>query len=120
ERARTTGSRAVTVAVRRDDLTDPEVLALVAEHFADMYRNSPPGHAHALAIDGLRSPDVTFWTAWIGDTVCGCGALKEVDRVTGESKSMRTRRGFLRRGIAQAVLDRIIATACERGYERLV
>jgi putative acetyltransferase len=75
---------------------------------------------HALAIEGLRATNVTFWTAWVDGTLCGCGALKELDPGTGEVKSMRTRPAFLRRGVGQAILDEIVRTARGRGYSRLV
>jgi putative acetyltransferase len=34
---------------------------------------------HALNLDALRAPEITFWTAWDGRTLLGCGALKELD-----------------------------------------
>ena len=108
------------IEIRRDDLSSPAVQRLIAEHVSDMYSNSPPGHAHALALESLRAPDVTFWTAWINGALCGCGALKELDPITGEVKSMRTRAGFLRRGVGQAILDEITRTARQRGYSRLL
>ena len=107
------------VLVRIDDLTAPEVHALIAEHRAEMRGNSPADHAHALAIDGLRAPDITFFTAWQQDRLAGCGALRELDATCGEVKSMRTRAGFLRQGVGQAVLDTIVATARQRGYRQL-
>lgn len=107
------------IQTRIDDLSSREVQALVAEHLAGMHGNSPAGHVNALALEALRRPDVTFWSAWRGTDLCGCGALKELDASSGEIKSMRTRAGFLRQGVAQAVLDEIIRTARERGYSRL-
>lgn len=109
----------MTLHVRIDDLSSPEVQALVAEHLAGMHGNSPPGHVHALAIEGLRSPGITFFTAWQGDRLCGCGALKALDARSGEIKSMRTRQAFLRQGVGQAVLDEIVRTAKARGFERV-
>lgn len=108
------------VIVRQDDLASPEVQALIDEHLSGMQRHSPPGHVHALTIQHLRAPGVTFWTAWADGMLCGCGALKELDRLTGEVKSMRTRPGFLRRGVGQAILDEIVRTGRQRGYSRLV
>ena len=102
-----------------DDLSSPEVQALIAEHLAGMHSNSPPGHVNALALESLRQPDVTFWSAWRGVDLCGCGALKELDGTSGEVKSMRTRSRFLRSGVGQAVLDEIVRTAKSRGYKRL-
>lgn len=107
------------IIVRPDDLSSAEVQALVAEHLSGMHVNSPPGHVNALAIENLRAPDVTFWTAWSDGSLCGCGALKELDASTGEVKSMRTRPAFLRRGVGQAILDEIVRTGRERGYARL-
>jgi putative acetyltransferase len=110
----------VGMHIRQDDLSSSEVRLLVAEHLSGMHGNSPPGHVHALATESLRSPQVTFWVAWADGVPCGCGALKELDSRTGEVKSMRTRTGFLRRGVGQAILDEIIRTARQRGYSCLL
>lgn len=103
-----------------DDLSSAEVQSLVTEHLSGMQSNSPPGHVYALAIESLRAPKVTFWTAWMDGRLCGCGALKELDPLTGEVKSMRTRAAYLRRGVGQAILDEIVRTAHRRGYSRLL
>jgi putative acetyltransferase len=110
----------VVIEVRQDDLSSEEVQALIAEHLSGMHSNSPTGHAHALAVEHLRAANVTFWTAWTDGVLCGCGALKELDPLTGEIKSMRTRAVFLRRGVGQAILDEILGTARRRGYSRLL
>ena len=102
-----------------DDLSSAEAKGLIAEHLAGMQGNSPPGHVHALAIEGLRAPGVTFWTAWQDERLCGCGALKELTDTSGEVKSMRTRPEYLRQGVGQAVLSTVVAEARSRGYERL-
>lgn len=107
------------IHVRVDDLSSPQVQALVAEHLAGMHGHSPAGHVHALAVEGLRAPEITFWTAWMDGALCGCGALKALSPSAGEVKSMRTRAAFLRKGVGQAVLDAIVRTARERGYESL-
>jgi putative acetyltransferase len=110
----------MSIVIRQDDLSSAEVQSLIVEHLSGMHSNSPPGHVHALAIEGLRAPNVTFWTAWIGGTLCGCGALKQLTPLMGEVKSMRTRLVFLRRGVGQAVLDEIVRTARQHGYSRLL
>lgn len=109
----------MTIDVREDDLSGSEVQALVGEHLAGMRGNTPAGQVHALAIEGLRAPGITFWAAWRGGLLCGCGALKELDARAGEIKSMRTRAAFLRQGVGQAVLDRIVQTAESRTYTHL-
>ena len=108
------------VQVRPDDLSSPEVQSLVAEHLAGMQGNTPAGHVHALAIDGLRHPDVTFMTAWIGPDLCGCGALKRLDAQAAELKSMRTRARWLRQGVGQAVLDALVQQARAQGLTQLL
>lgn len=105
--------------IRPDDITDPRVLKLLNEHRESMFDHSPPESVHALDIDGLRAPDVTFWTAWDGDELLGCGALKEIDPRHGEVKSMRTASAHLRKGVARRILDHITDSARQRGYERL-
>lgn len=107
------------IDVRTDDLSSPLVRELIAEHLAGMQGHSPAGHVHALAIDGLKAPDVTFWSAWADGELCGCGAMKGLSTTTGEVKSMRTRQAHLRQGVGQAVLDEIVRTAGHRGYSHL-
>ena len=107
------------IDVHLDDLGSSDAQGIVAEHLAGMYGNSPPGHVHALAIDGLKAPDTTFWSAWSDGQLCGCGALKQLTADSGEVKSMRTRPAFLRQGAGQAVLEQIMQTALNRGYARL-
>jgi putative acetyltransferase len=103
-----------------DDLSGPEVAALLADHLASMHELTPAESVHALDLSELRTPDVTFWSAWAGAELAGCGALKELDPRRGEVKSMRTAPAHLRRGVAAAVLDEIVATARERGYDELL
>ena len=105
--------------IRVDDLRGAEIVALLQEHLAEMYEVSPPESVHALDIDRLRKPEITFWTVWDGDALAGCGALKELDRTHGEIKSMRTSRLYKRKGVAATMLAHIIAEAERRRYRRL-
>jgi putative acetyltransferase len=105
--------------IRQDDLSGPEIRALLAEHLRSMHELSPPESVHALPIDKLRQADVTFWTVWSGDELLGCGALRELDAAHGEIKSMRTSQAHRRRGAARAMLEHILAEARRRGYARL-
>ena len=105
--------------IELDDLSRPEVHALLQEHLSNMYELSPPENVHALDLTALRQPDVTFWTVWDGGVLLGCGALKELTPTHGEVKSMRTPQALRRRGAARAVLSHIVAEARSRGYRRL-
>ena len=102
-----------------DDVTGPEITALIGEHLRDMHVKTPPESIHALGLEKLRQPDITFWTAWEGDELLGCGALKELDPRHGEIKSMRTARAHLRKGVAAAMVRHILDEARRRGYTRV-
>lgn len=102
-----------------DDLTRPQVLALLEEHLTNMHALSPRESVHALDVSGLRAPEITFWTVWDGEDLVGCGALKQLSPEHGEVKSMRTPERLRRRGAGRAILTHIVAVARERGYRRL-
>ena len=105
--------------IERDDLTRPDVVALIELHLRSAFENSPPGSVFALDLSGLRDPAVTLWSAWEGDDLLGMGALKQLDAGHGELKSMRTAPAHLRKGVAAAMLDHLIAEGRRRGYARL-
>lgn len=101
------------------DFDNPQVLALLRLHLAGMHASSPPGTVYALDLSGLRHPSISFFAAWAVDTLVGMGALKEIDRLTGEIKSMRTHPEHLRQGVGAEILEHLITLARERGYQRL-
>lgn len=105
--------------IRVDDLRGPQIIALLQEHLDEMHRISPPESVHALDLSGLRKPEITFWTAWIGADLAGSGALKRLTAEHGEIKSMRTAAPFKRQGVAAAMLRHILDEAARRGYRRL-
>jgi putative acetyltransferase len=105
--------------IRADDLSESEVRDLLQEHLRSMAELSPPESMHALDIDALRRPGISFWTAWSDTELLGCGALKEIDPEHGEIKSMRTVAAHRQRGVARSMLTHIIAEADHRSYARL-
>ncbi|WP_433750903.1 GNAT family N-acetyltransferase [Paenibacillus amylolyticus] len=105
--------------IKVDDLSGVQVKALIAEHLQGMAVDSPPESIHALNLDGLKKPEITFWCAWEGDDLLGCGAIKELDREHAELKSMRTASAHLRKGVARKILAHIMEVAVERGYKRI-
>lgn len=102
-----------------DDLSRPQVLALLREHLTNMHELSPPEKVFAFDAAKLRAPGVTFWTVWEDDRLLGCGALKELSAEHGEVKSMRTPQALRRRGAGRAILAHIIEVARQRGYRML-
>jgi putative acetyltransferase len=105
--------------IKIDDLSGRELAELLAEHLRCMAEVSPPESRHALSLDKLRQPDITFWSVWEGQELVGCGALKELDTQHGEIKSMRTAKAHLRKGVATRVLEHLLSEARRRGYSRL-
>ena len=126
-----------------DDLSRPAIHALLNEHLQSMRELSPPESVHALDLQKLRQPDITFWSAWEGPLLLGCGALKALeahhghlpdallgqrrgehhnqhhDQGHGEIKSMRTPAALRRQGAGRAILAHIIDVARSRAYDRL-
>lgn len=111
--------------IELDDLSRPQVHALLNEHLANMRELSPPESVHALDLSKLRSPDITFWTVWHDERrdeqalLLGCGALKQLGAEHGEVKSMRTPTALRRRGAGRVMLAHIVDVARSRGYRRL-
>ena len=107
------------MSITEGGLDDPDVLALLREHLQGMADHSPPESIHALDVEGLKAPGITFWTIRDGSEVLGCIALKQLDERHGEIKSMRTASAHLRKGVGAALLEHLVAEARRRGYERL-
>lgn len=106
-------------SIREDDLTGPEVAGLLRLHLSEMHQWSPACSVHAMPIERLRAPDVTFFTAWDGDRLAACGAIKQLDARHGELKSMRADPAYRGKGAGRAVLDHLLAVARARGYTRV-
>jgi len=105
--------------IKIDDLKSSEIYELLQEHLQSMRLHSPPESVHALDIEALRKPEITFWTVWESGELLGCGALKELDSQHGEIKSMRTSSLHLRKGVARNLLNHILEEAKRRGYSRV-
>ena len=108
-----------TFRITEDDLTGPAVAALLQLHLDEMHRWSPPGSVHALPLERLRAPDVTFYAAWHGAELAACGALKALGERHGELKSMRAAPAWRGRGAGRAMLEHLLSAARARGYTRV-
>ena len=107
------------IEIRVDDLAGEAIRALIAFHLDGMHDTSPPESVHALDIDGLRHPSITFWSAWIGGELAGIAALKSIDAERGELKSMRVDDRFRGSGVGRALLRHLIVEARRRGMTSL-
>ncbi|MER5651011.1 GNAT family N-acetyltransferase [Streptosporangium sp. NPDC002524] len=102
-----------------DDLSGPEIAGFLDEHVQEMRSTTPLESKHALDLDGLRKPEITFWSVLDGDTLVGCGAIKRLDASHAEVKSMRTAPARKRSGTASLLLEHIITEARRMGFTRL-
>ncbi len=105
--------------IRVDDLSGSEIAEFLEEHIKDMKAVSLPESKHALDLEGLRKPEITFWTVWDGSSLIGCGAIKELDANHAEVKSMRTSVPQRGKGVASMLLQYILNEAKLRGYRRI-
>jgi putative acetyltransferase len=105
--------------IREDDLSGEAIRALVALHLSGMHAESPPDKVHALPVERLRASDVTFWSAWAGDTLAGMGAMRHLAPDHGELKSMRVAPDFLGQGVGEAILRHLLGEARARGCTRV-
>jgi len=99
-----------------DDLAGPEVAALLALHLGEMHQWSPACKVHAMPLERLRQPDVTFYSAWDGATLAAVGALKHLGDQRGELKSMRAAPAYRGQGAGKAILEHLMAEARRRRY----
>ncbi len=102
-----------------DDLLGPEIAALLEAHTAELRGISPPESKHALDLEGLRRPEITFWTMWDDESLVGCGAIQDLGGGHAELKSMRISSPYTRRGLASMLLRHIIGEARKRGYRQI-
>ena len=107
------------VVIAVDDPRVDDVRALLEAHLAFSRAVTPPGHVHALGIDGLLDPAVTFFSAHRGGVLVGIGALKRLDASHAEVKSMHTSEAARGQGVGRAMVDHLLAVAAERNYQRV-
>jgi putative acetyltransferase len=101
-------------------LDDPRVIALLRHHLTKARETTPAENAYALDLSGLKAPDIRFWSAWEGETLLGCGAMRSLSATEAEVKSMHTARAARRRGVGSAILRHIMAEARAAGHRRLL
>ncbi|MBP0460631.1 GNAT family N-acetyltransferase [Streptomyces montanisoli] len=102
-----------------DDLSGRQIAEFLEEHVQEMRSITALESKHALDLDELRNPKVTFWTALDGDALVGCGAIKKLDAGHAELKSMRTSSACKRSGVASQLLEHILTEAKRMGLARI-
>jgi putative acetyltransferase len=105
--------------IRIEDPGQPDVRALLERHLAFCHAATPPEHAFALDLDGLRDPSITVFALRRDGELLGVGALKELDPAHGEIKSMHTAAEARGLGVGRALVEHLVATGARRGYARV-
>ena len=108
-----------SLLIAPDDPARPDVTALLEVHAAFAVAESPPGTCHFLDVAGLKTPDISFWSAREGETLLGVVALKALDDRSGEVKSMHVAQAARGKGAGQALMAHLINEARGRGYRSL-
>jgi putative acetyltransferase len=102
-----------------DDPRAEDVRELLDRHLAFANLHSPPEDVHALDVDGLVDPGVTFFGFRLEGELLGVGAIQRLDGDHAELKSMHTAKTARGRGIGRAMLDHLIGVARDRGFRRV-
>lgn len=102
-----------------DDPRAADVRALLERHLVFTAEHSPPEDVHALDVDALVDPSITFVSYRVAGEVLGVGALKDLGAGDGELKSMHTAAAARGRGVAGAIVEHLVDLARERGLTRL-
>ncbi len=107
------------LVVAAEDPRVDDVQALLERHLAFARTVTPPAGVHALDVDGLLDPTVTFFTARRDGELLGVGAFKELSRSHAEVKSMHTVEAVRGQGVGRALVDHLLSVAADRNYLRV-
>ena len=107
------------LTIRPGGLDDERVIGMLRFHFDTNMAVTPPGSAHVFDVGRLKAPDISFWSAWNGESLLGTGALKRMDDLNGEVKSMHTLASARRSGVGSAMVEHIVAQARAMGLQKL-
>jgi putative acetyltransferase len=102
-----------------DDPRAPDVRALLERHLTFANEHSPPEDVHALDVDGLLGPDISFFSYRVDGELLGVGAIKRLDFEHAELKSMHTAQAARGQGIGNAMVGHLLAVARDRGVRRV-
>jgi putative acetyltransferase len=102
-----------------DDPRAADVRALLERHLAYANEHSRPEDVHALDVDGLLDPSVTFFSARRDGGLLGVGAIKQLAPDQAELKSMHTAHAARRTGVGRAIVEHLLGVARARGYDRV-
>ena len=110
------------MADREISIADPrsaDVRGLLERHLRFAYAQVPPEDRHALDVEGLMDPAVTFYGLRVDGELLAVGALKRIDDDHAELKSMHTAEAARRRGLGRSMLGHLLRVAGALGFTRV-
>ena len=102
-----------------DDPRAPDVRRLLEVHLTFARAQTPPEDAHAMDVDELLDPAVSFFSLRRDGALIAVGALKRLDSQHAEVKSMHTVAAARGQGIGRRMIEHLITVAREAGYKRV-
>jgi putative acetyltransferase len=108
-----------TWSINQDDPRNEDVVSLLQRHLDFARSVTPPEDVHALDLDGLSGPDITFVSLRDGERLLGIGAIKQLDPIHVELKSIHTAQEARGKGVGRAIVEHLIGLARERGAGRV-
>jgi len=106
------------VITTEKSLTDELALVLQA-HWLFCTSSTPIEHVYALDASKLFSPDITVFGARIDGELVGVGAMRKLDLLHAELKSMHTLAEFRGSGVGKALVAQIEDFARSSGIKRM-
>ena len=98
---------------------NPKVNEMLVRHFIELRSVSPEGSAHVLDIAGLKDSTIKFWSLWKDDQLIGSGALKFLDKLHGEFKSIRIEDKYRNKGNSIKIVNHLIDEAKKLNIKKL-
>ena len=111
--------RVSDAVISPDDPNADDVRLLLHRHLTFARATTPPEDIHALDLDGLLDPAISFFSCRADGELLAIGALKHLDDGHAEVKSMHTAEAARGRGLGRAMLEHLLAVARKRGYGRV-
>ncbi|WP_424944510.1 GNAT family N-acetyltransferase [Aliiroseovarius crassostreae] len=108
----------ITLRIEPGDPHHPEATALLKASHALMEELFPPEDNFFLEIDDLCGPEISFFVAREGARILGTGAVADKGDY-GEVKSMFVAPDARGKGVGEALLSQLEATARAKGHKAL-
>jgi putative acetyltransferase len=109
----------VEIVIRTEKSLTDELAQVLQAHWLFCTSSTPIEHVYALNASKLFSPDITVFGARINGELIGVGAMRKLDVVHAELKSMHTLAKSRGLGVGKAIVAHIEDFARSSGIERI-